>query len=257
MNKELTNKEYWETYYKLDHADRKHIVNVCSEYDLFWDKFITPDSNSKSIIEIGGYPARFLAYLADKYKLKPTSLDFNSDASQIERTFAVMNVRDYKIIQADFTKYKPQLEYDYLISLGFIEHFENFNKILDKHVPFVKPGGKILVMIPNKRYFRKYYDYLCDYKNLKSHNLKSMHLKVFKDFAKRNHLKTDVLQYRGGFAYNVHQKLNIFQKIIYKVTRIIFKYQLNSYIEKHPSKYFSSAIIGIFEKPLNNTVEYD
>ncbi|WP_400077978.1 SAM-dependent methyltransferase [Winogradskyella sp. R77965] len=251
MDEKLTTQDYWEKYYRRDHANRNHIINVCSEYDLFWDKFILPDSNSKTIIEIGGYPARFLAYLSNKYKLKPTSLDFNSDKSQIERTFGIMGVNDYNIIQADFTKYNSKQKYDYLISLGFIEHFENFDEILDRHVPFVKAGGKILVMIPNKRYLRKYYGWLCDYENLKAHNLKCMNLNVFKDFAKRNHLKTDVLQYHGGFAYSVHQKLNFFQKFIYKVTRIIFKYKLNSYIEKHPTKYFSSSIIGIFEKPKN------
>jgi SAM-dependent methyltransferase len=249
MDKKLTSKNYWENYYSHDHADKRHILNVCSHYDLFWEQFISTGSDSKTIIEIGGYPARFLAYLAYKYKLTPTCLDFNSDEKQIERTFGIMNIKNYNILHADFTKYKPQQQYDYLISLGFIEHFENFDEILDMHIPFVKPGGKILVMIPNKRFFRKYYDYLCDYENLKAHNLKSMHLRVFRDFAKRNHLKTEILQYHGGFAYNVHQKLNIFQKIIYKVTRIIFKFTLNSYLEKYPTKYFSSTIIGIFQKP--------
>jgi 2-polyprenyl-3-methyl-5-hydroxy-6-metoxy-1,4-benzoquinol methylase len=250
MTEKLTTRNYWENYYKNNHADKKHIVNTCSQYDSYWDEFIKEDSQSKSIIEIGGYPGRYLAYLADKYKLEPTCLDYNSDTTQIERTFAVMNVGTYHLLDKDFTEYQTEVQYDYVISLGFVEHFDDFNAILDKHTAYLKPGGKMLIMIPNKRYLRRFYGYLLDYKNLKAHNLKCMSLKTFQDFGQRNNLKVSCLEYNGGFQFSVHQKLNFLQKLIFKATRIIFKFGLNPYIEKHPSKYLSASIIGVFEKPV-------
>ena len=122
--------------------------------------------------------------------------------------------------------------------------------ILDKHVNLLKPGGKLLVMIPNKRYLRKFYGYLCDYENLKAHNLKCMSKYAFREFSKRNNLKIIRLQYFGGFPFQVHQKLNLFQKCIYKSVRIVFKFYINPYLEKSPSKYLSANLIGIFEKPI-------
>jgi len=244
----LTTKEYWETYYKAQHTDRSHIVKVCSFYNQFWDKLVVKKNTDKSLIEIGGYPGRYLAYLASEYGVKTTCLDYNSNVSQIEDAFKTMGVEDYNIINADFTTYKPEELYDYVVSNGFIEHFENFDEILDLHCKYLKPGGKMLIMIPNKRYLRMIYGYLCDYENLKIHNLKCMKLKVFRDFAKRNHLKINHLSYYGNFPHNVHQNLNFFQEVIFKSHQIFFKKFANSIVNKYPSKYFSSGIIGIFEK---------
>jgi len=244
----LTTQKYWEGYYKKNHADKKHIIAVCAYYDKFWEQLIEKKSEKQTIIEIGGFPGRYLAYLSSKYNLEPTCLDYNSDAKQIEATFKTMQVKTFHILQKDFTKHKPEQQYDYVISNGFIEHFQNFNEILDLHVQYLKPGGKMLIMIPNKRYLRKVYGLLCDYNNLKMHNLKSMKLKVFKNFALKNNFKINTLQYYGGFPFSVHQKQNVFQKILSKSFRLIFK-QVNPFLMKHPSKYFSASIISIFEKP--------
>lgn len=245
MANKLTTKTYWEQYYKHSHANAKHIVKVCSYYDKFWSNFFDGNCKDKTLIEIGGFPGRYLAYLSHTYNVIPTCLDYNSNQSQIEETFKVMKIKKYDIIQADFTTYEPTQEYDFVISNGFIEHFDDFNNILDQHVKYLKPGGKMLVMIPNKRYLRKWYGLICDNKNLKAHNLKSMSIRVFKNFAQRNNLKIDTLQYYGGFPYTVHQKLNIFQKMIYKSIRIVFKEIINPILMNYPSKYLSNSIIFI------------
>ncbi len=163
-----------------------------------------------------------------------------------------MNVSKYHLLQEDFNLFVSEKQYDYVFSLGFIEHFENYEGILDKHLNYLKPGGRLLIMIPNKRYFRKIYGYFVDYENLKAHNLKCMNLKTFDDFGKRNKLKIIRSEYRGGFPFGVHQKLNFIQKLIFKITRLSCKYIINPFLEKHPSKYLSAGIIAIFEKPIHN-----
>ncbi|NVK51417.1 MAG: class I SAM-dependent methyltransferase [Flavobacteriaceae bacterium] len=249
MSKKITEKKYWESYYKKNHANKEHIISVCSYYDKYWEKLINKNaSESKSIIEIGGFPGRYLAYLSSSYNLTPTSLDYNSDVTQIKKSFKIMGVDKYHILQEDFTKYQPKEKYDYVISNGFIEHFENFEEILDTHYKYLKNDGRMLVMIPNMKGFIKQYKYLVDYNNLKVHNLKTMNLKVFKDFALRNNLVIDTLEYFGGFPFNVHQKLTFLQKLIYIPSRFLFKFILNPYLRKKPSKYYSSSIIAIFKK---------
>src|SRR5690606_23083444 len=100
----------------------------------------------RSLIEIGGFPGRYLAYLANQYSLVPTCLDYNSDISQIEGSFKVMNVPEYNIIQEDFTKHKPIERYDYVMSNGFIEHFKNYDTILDLHVEYMSDKGRLMIM---------------------------------------------------------------------------------------------------------------
>lgn len=243
----FTTQTYWEKYYSSNHTQKEHIVGVCSRYDTYWDLFIKEKGGS--LLEIGGYPGRYLAYLSNRYDLVPTCLDFNSDISQIEASFKTMDVSNFSIIQEDFNLYQTETPFDYVLSNGFVEHFSDFYDVLDRHLNSLRPGGRLMIMIPNKRYLRKFYGYLVDYENLKAHNLNCMSLKTFEDFAFRNDLKIEKLEYFGGFPFGVHQRLNWVQKVIFKLFRYVFKFHLNPYLEKHPNKYLSSTIIGIFEKP--------
>ncbi len=245
----ITTQDYWEKYYSKAKTNRKQIQVIISVYDKFWDILLRNNGATppKTIIEMGGYPGRFLAYLADKYNLIPTSLDFNSDKIKIEETMKSFDIEDFKIIQADIFEHIPETQYDIVISNGFIEHFENYQEVLDKHNLYLKQGGTMLVMIPNLTGFRKVYGYLVDYKNLKSHNLKCMNKHTFESFAKRNGLQILTLEYFGGFPFSVHQKLNFFQKIIYRSTRLLFK-KINPYLAKKPSKHYSSSLICVYKK---------
>lgn len=245
---EYTTKAYWEDYYRQSAVNQKQIEQICGRYDAFWDQLVASCHHApQSIIEIGAYPGRYIAYLAARYGLEATALDYNSDRSKIEEAFEVMKVKRYEIIQADFLKYEPTHQYDLVISNGFIEHFENYDEVLDRHYSFLAPGGAILVMIPNKRYLRKWYGWLVDYSNLRAHNLKCMKLGTFKNFAKRSQLDLVYLDYYGGFPYRVHQKLNQVQTIIYATFRNI-SLLINPWIQKKPNRFLSSSMIAIFRK---------
>ena len=170
---------------------------------------------------MGAYPGRFIAYVASKYSLKPAALDFNPDRKKIEKSFKEMGINQYEIITDNIISYTTEKKYDLIISMGFIEHFEDYVAVLNKHVNMLEKGGAILIVIPNKRGLRKMYGLICDRKNLDAHNLKYMHKKTFYDFAFNNQLKIDYLEYFGGFQYSVHQKLNIFQLYIYYFVRFV------------------------------------
>lgn len=225
MMSRLTTQNYWEGYYAKTNTQRDQIERIVSVYDKFWDTLINENEQKppKTIIEIGGYPGRYLAYLANKYNLLPTSLDFNSDIDKIAESMKSFEIENYNILQADIFEHEPLEQYDIVISNGFIEHFENYDEVLDRHKKYLKKGGTMLVMIPNKRWLRKWYGLLVDYNNLKAHNLKSMKKSVFFSFAKRNDMKIISVEYFGGFSFSVHQKLNVFQKLVYIPVRYFFK----------------------------------
>lgn len=250
MTNTLTDQAYWEKYYHKSRVDKRVIESICGRLDPLYDQWIESCKNKpKTIIEIGAYPGRYIAYLSSKYNLEATALDFNSDTHRIKEAFEVMEVSNYDIIQADFLQHIPNRRYDLVYSNGFLEHFEDYDLIFDKHCEYLAPGGSMLMLIPNKRYLRKWYGWLMDRENLKAHNLKCMDLAVFRQFALRNQLQLNYLSYEGGFAYKVHQKLNIPQRIVYKIVRFIFS-RLNAFLKKYPSKYYSGTIIAIFHKPV-------
>ena len=249
MNTKLTSKQYWEKYYVKRYTESNQIKTICGAYDDIWDKFILSMDNAhkKNIIEIGAFPGRYISYLSNKYNLIPTALDYNSNTNIIKKSFTVMGVKRHNIICKDFTTLNIDTRFDYVFSIGFIEHFLNYEKIMDNHLKLMKPGGRLLIMIPNKRGLRRLYGYLCDYENLKKHNLKCMDRNIFYSFAKKNNLKIIFNEYVGGFQYSVHQKINFVQKIIYKFARLcaLLFYR---YIKKNPHWLYSASLVAIFEK---------
>lgn len=248
----LTNQDYWVDYYSQSSEDKRIIEKTCGHYDAIWQKMIASASQkSESIVEIGAFPGRYLAYLAATYNLRPTGIDFNPDGEKVARTMQVMGVKDFDYVVGDFLKTKPTGQYDLVISNGFIEHFDDFNKVMDLHVPYLKPGGSMVIMVPNKRYFRYLYGLFMDYQNLTIHNLKCMNKSVFIDFAKRNKLEIVDIHYFGGFAYKVHQPLGKFRDLIFRACIKIFR-RLNPLLARYPNRLWSSSLIAIYHKPLND-----
>lgn len=245
---EITNKKYWEDYYGKNTADKNLISSICEPYDKYWNLLINSCKHTPAeIIEIGGYPGRYLAYISSKFNLKPYCLDFNSDLSKIRESFNAMSVTDYETIQCDFEKYSSEKKYDILFSHGFIEHFNNYDEILDKHADLVADGGCMMITVPNKRWLRYLYGLLLDKKNLDNHNTACMSKKVFLNFVKRNNLELVDFSYYGGFPYAVHQKLNLMQRMLYGVLRRFFKV-VNPILSKYPNRFACSLLICIARK---------
>lgn len=245
---ELTSKKYWQDYYQEASEDKEMITRICGAYDNFWELLVKSCAEPpKSIVEIGAFPGRYLAYLSSRYNLQATGLDFNPDEEKFARAMQAMGVNDYNYICTDFLQHTPMPEYDLVFSNGFIEHFTNYTEVLDKHAAYLKKGGAMMVMIPNKRYFRKWYGYVLDYKNLKAHNLDCMRLDLFEDFAKRNNLNIQYLSYHGGFAFKVHQRLAFWQRLIYAPVRFL-SLKLRGVLSRNPSKWYSGTIVAVFSK---------
>lgn len=243
---ELTTKKYWQDYYQESSEDREMIIKICGSYDYFWDMLVKSCAHKpQTIVEIGAFPGRYIAYLSSKYNLLPTGLDFNPDEKKFARSMHAMGVEKFDYVCTDFLAHTPHQQYDLVFSNGFIEHFSNYDEVLDKHVSYLKKGGAMMVMIPNKKYLRKVYGYLLDYKNLKAHNLACMRLNVFEQFAKRNNLQVKYLSFYGGFAYKVHQPLSFWQRLIYTPVRFL-SLKLRSVLSRHPSKWYSGTIVAVF-----------
>lgn len=246
---ELTTQEYWENYYKSASEDRAIISKICGKYDSYWKLLIDSCTGEpRSILEVGAFPGRYLAYLASTYKLAPTGIDFNPDEEKFSRSMRTMGVTSFRYICSDFKKHEPDGLHDLVFSNGFIEHFTDYDAVLDRHVRYLRPGGSLLIMIPNKRYLRRVYGNLVDRENQLVHNLECMKLEVFRAFADRNGLKVVSLGYFGGFPFKVHARLSFWKKLIYHPVRWMSGL-LSGYLSSNPSKWWSGTIIAVFHRP--------
>ena len=59
-----------------------------------------------------------------------------------------------RIIHADIFDYRPeegQALWDVVASFGFIEHFQDLQAVVARHLDFLNPGGYLLLVAPNHR----------------------------------------------------------------------------------------------------------
>lgn len=167
----LLDKEHWAEYWE------NYIYESVPDNHLL-DDYLPEDVKNKTAIEIGGFPG-FLSIYSHKKGFREVSfIDFYIDSDIIKKLEAKNNISNViKYIQADFLKYEPQEEYDFVYSFGFAEHFEDTKDIIQKHIKYAKIGGKIVIIMPNFLGINGWVQRILDRDNFKIHNLKSMDYK--------------------------------------------------------------------------------
>ena len=246
----LTDAEYWSDYYqchKVASPEQQAIVSAGSRFDDSWTEFRAAAGNPKSVCEIGCYPGRYLAYVASRFNLSAYGIDFNEDTSTIQAHMEEMGVENYSVENADFLSFSPKQRSEMVFSLGFVEHFENVDEVLDRHLDFLTERGALMVTVPNMRGLIRPYKELADRDNLKMHNLEAMRPKVFREFAERNSLKTHFIRYQGSFPWNLHHKPNPFQRALSGAARLVSR-TCDPITRRFPSSLYSSELLALFSR---------
>lgn len=257
--KKLTEKEFWENYWQANNgqvAEIKRSVrssSINSILDIF-DKYL-PVNSSFHVLEIGGSPGQYLIYMAKKFKYHVHSLDYSKIGN--EKTIKNMNaacipikVYERDLFSENFNK-DIQL-FDIVYSLGFIEHFEELNMVVKKHTELLKPGGILLLGVPNLGGIYRFFLNRTAPQHLAIHNLNSMKINNWKKFENELNLVPLFKGYIGGFDPMVMQKIeksNLTNRFLNFIIRrlMIFSFKLN-FLNKINSRYWSGYLIGIYKK---------
>lgn len=194
----LTDKEYWIQSYRVDEFAEYDADNA--HFRLLF-RFVRPEA-IRSVIEVGSYPAPFLAALG-RYGWELNGIDFHPDNST--KVPAWLESRGYKVgtfVSEDFLEFTPSRQYDLAYSLGFIEHFTNFRDVIVKQAKLVKPGGYIFITTPNFRGFvQRWTHYFLDRQNLERHYLPSMNPSLWAEVLEREGFSVLYAGYFGQIGF--------------------------------------------------------
>ena len=175
-------------------------------------------TKDKTCLEIGCVPGRFLAYICKNFGYFPEGIDYVKGTKKItEKTLALNGLQKFSIFEKDFLQWETAKQYDLVCSFGFIEHFEgDLNRqVIEKHVRLLKPGGKLIMDIPNFNYCQYLFHLMLNREVLSTHNIKIMNLALFQKNSRKTHdLKILHLDYYGGlFNYwGLTSKTKLFRK---------------------------------------------
>jgi hypothetical protein len=108
---------------------------------------------------------------------------------------------DAVLHRCDIREFKPGKRFDIVASFGLVEHFTDFDAMLDIHDDLLAPGGLCIVEVPHFRKLQYLYHYLLDRKDLLRHNTAVMNLDVFNRLAARKHHRILHLDYCGALRF--------------------------------------------------------
>jgi SAM-dependent methyltransferase len=245
--KEFAPQEVWDKEYKGIKNNLDNYVDENDKVSLWLEKFLSgQSSHKKKVFEIGCFPGSYL-YHFGKHKYELNGIDITDEMDEsFNNWLQSKGFSVGEIYKQDVFSFEPTIKYDIVCSFGFIEHFSNFTELIEKHIDWTKPGGHIIITVPDfansvQNFLHRY----SDKQLLNIHNLKAMNMRAWeKAFACKN-VEVIFKGHFGGFTYWAgNQKRNFIQKLFVKTGYVMSK--LFSNVERSSNLY--SPFMGIILK---------
>lgn len=223
--KNLATLDYWSSTFQ-NHGIK---LKENDEIKLWLSKYLK-FSNFETCIEIGCFPGKYLT-IPGEYGVEINGIDFIKDVANLSEVFSKQGYNVGSFICEDFTKNSINKKFDYVMSFGFIEHFDKWETIMDKHFHLVADNGYLILEAPNfKGLFQRIPRMIFDYSDYKRHNLESMNLKKWIAILEKNGFEVTTAEYFGKYELwfdndNKNKRFLFFRKIVVallKRTRKIF-----------------------------------
>jgi len=222
----IVDQKYWNKGYKgrvLSIADNPVTKEIDRLLYIFDKKGMKPGRGSLCF-EVGCYPGGILAHLGKKHGYVVNGVDLTSELDdRFLNFFLSENIKTGILIQDDFKHcinqlYKENITFDVVYSVGFIEHFRNYNDVILFCGRILKPGGLMIVETPNFRGRIQYaMHYIADKENLNRHVIAAMNPEEWARALSSQGYEILHKGYFGGFRYwSDIQRRTIFQKVANK-----------------------------------------
>lgn len=250
---ELTEVKFWENYWdkcKLPSTvDMDFSFERCLANEL---KKHLPHVNG-DVFEVGCAPGKWLAFMAKEFSLTPSGIEYSEAGMNATlENFKILGLATGSIQTGDFSKVKPGRQFDVVMSFGFIEHFDNVDEVVDRHLDWLKPGGVLILGVPNFCGINAFVQGVLDREILDKHNLKIMNLDYFRGLTARFGLKNIFLDYIGSFEPSLpipkHRFGNPLQFAVRGLLWFARRIRRLEVFDGMNGPFFSSYILAIYVK---------
>lgn len=182
-------------------------------------KHIRPEMR---VLEIGFAPGKLLSFVSKILDAKVAGLDYSESGVQFARNlFGTLGIAGDLRCENVFTTTFLYATFDFVYSVGVIEHFDDPGQIVRCHVELLKPGGTALVLIPNYGGIYGHLQRWFDPRNLDIHNLHIMNCEALARLSPRDIVK-ETMTFRTGsinpWLVHFHKK---WPPMVAKVTCLI------------------------------------
>ncbi|MBD3178512.1 MAG: methyltransferase domain-containing protein [Candidatus Latescibacteria bacterium] len=157
--------------------------------------------SSGSCLEIGCFPGRYLSVMG-RLGYRLYGVDLAEKLPELEEWLSRENFNTGTFWQEDFFSFDPGMAFDMVLSLGFIEHFQNWDEVLEKHFPLVKKGGHIILEAPNFTHgVQSWIHRTLDRENYLQHFPEAMDIESWRKVLERGGFEVIFCGYAGRFDF--------------------------------------------------------
>lgn len=259
-----TSPEYWDKFWQTNQIPKeiniqKWNINgyLYTEFDAFFRKYIEVD-RQKRILELGCGNSVWLPYFYKNFKLNITGLDYSETGCQRSKyIFSALNTPG-EVILGDLFYPPSELigKFDYVVSFGVIEHFQNTTEVLRAHYKYLRDDGKIIVSVPNMKGFPGWYQ------KMMNRGVYDTHIPIDKrdlecalrDAGFRNIEAEYILpvavsaQIEGSYKTSAVKLKKGLTLMLSRVAKIFWAIEIYTGMRFPRSKWFSPAIIAYAER---------
>jgi SAM-dependent methyltransferase len=251
---ELTEVKFWDNYWA-----NCRLPNVV-DYEFSFDRCLAKELKeslrgycNKTILEIGCAPGKWLAFFQKELELLPSGIEYSRvglDATK--KNFDMLDIKYGSMWEGDFLRIPVIDQFDIVLSLGFVEHFDDPKAVIKQHVEWLKPGGLLIIGVPNFKGIYKHLQSILDKSIIEKHNLDIMELSYFSNIACECGLSVKQVNYIGSFE----PFLPIPKPGIANVSQLVVKVLLRAFIYARKLRFLdhinhrllSSYILAVYQK---------
>ncbi len=195
-------------------------------------------------IEIGCVPGNFLIYLNKEYGYTASGIDYSEHLDYTRENLRFNGVEPLELIKADFFTYEPRRLYDLVFSSGFVEHFEDHELVVRRHADFTKPGGLIVIMVPNLRGIHRVLCGTFQPKVMAVHRLTLMKKAMLRSTLERFGLEVLFCGYQKTFRppYQLPAPVDFISRVTQKALRV-------THLDNIGNSFASPYLISVARKP--------
>jgi len=148
----LASQAFWERNWAIKKRPGQYNPRNYSHrrFDAFFRRHLQ-GAAGRTMLEVGCAQSSWLPYFHLAYGCRVTGMDYSPTGCRMSRQLLDEAGVPGEVLERDLFADNGDLEgtFDFLFSLGFIEHFEDTVGTLARMRRFLKPGGTILTIVPN------------------------------------------------------------------------------------------------------------
>jgi 2-polyprenyl-3-methyl-5-hydroxy-6-metoxy-1,4-benzoquinol methylase len=213
-------KEFWENTWHALPTIRLYEGPVFEQHPVL-ARYLSKTGGG-SAIEIGCVPGNFMVYLNKEFGYRVDGLDYSDQLDYVRANLECNGIFDSNLFHLNFFEFAPDWRYDLVFSAGFVEHFEDHELVVKRHADLAKPGGLVVIFLPNLTHLHKWLTWIFARDLLRVHRLQLMEKRVLRRTLEEAGLQILHCDYHRTFRppYRLPRAMDLVSRGVQKILSI-------------------------------------